>query len=49
MFTTRNIFIANMAVSDILLCSFTMPFTLMDILTKYWTFGQNMVRQIIVT
>ena len=44
MFTTRNVFIANMAVSDILLCSFTIPFTLLDILTKHWTLGQNMVR-----
>ena len=42
MLTTRNIFIANLAVSDILLCSFSMPLTLVDILTNYWTLGQNM-------
>ena len=42
MLTTRNIFIATLAVSDILLCSFSMPLTLVDILTNYWTLGQNM-------
>jgi neuropeptide Y receptor len=45
MLTTRNIFIANLAISDILLCSFTMPLTLVDLLTKYWALGQNMVWQ----
>ena len=34
MLTTRNIFIANLAISDILLCTFTMPLTLVDLLTK---------------
>ena len=34
MLTTRNIFIANLAISDILLCSFTMPLTLVDLLTR---------------
>ena len=43
MLTTRNVFIATLAVSDILLCSFCMPLTLVDILTNYWTLGQNMV------
>ena len=43
MLTTRNIFIANLAVSDILLCSFSMPLTLADILTNYWTFGTDFV------
>ena len=42
MLTTRNIFIANLAISDILLCCFTMPLTLMDLLTKYWALGSNM-------
>ena len=45
MLTSRNIFIANLAISDILLCSFTMPLTLVDLLTKYWALGQNMVWQ----
>ena len=44
MLTTRNVFIATLAVSDILLCSFTMPLTCIDILTNYWTLGQNMVQ-----
>ena len=38
MLTTRNIFIANLAISDILLCSFTMPLTLVDLLTKVGEF-----------
>ena len=42
MLTTRNIFIANLAISDILLCTFTMPLTLVDLLSKYWTLGENM-------
>ena len=42
--TARNIFIANLALSDLLLCTFTMPLTLMDIITKYWAFGQDLVR-----
>ena len=43
MLTTRNIFIANLAVSDILLCSVSMPTCLADILTNYWTFGTDFV------
>jgi neuropeptide Y receptor len=43
MLTTRNIFIANLAVSDILLCAFTMPLTLVDLITKYWTLGPDQV------
>ena len=42
MLTTRNIFIANLAISDILLCTFTMPLTLVDLLSKYWTLGEHM-------
>ena len=43
MLTPRNIFIANLALSDLFLCTFTMPLTLMDLLNKYWTWGQDMV------
>jgi hypothetical protein len=43
MLTTRNIFIANLAVSDIFLCAFTMPLTLVDLITKYWTLGPDQV------
>ena len=41
MLTARNIFIANLAVCDILLCVFTIPLALFDILT--FNFGHNMV------
>ena len=39
--TARNIFIATLAVADSTLCLFTMPMTLLGILTKYWPFGPN--------
>lgn len=39
--TARNIFIVNLAVSDLLLCVITMPLTLVEILTKYWPLGQQ--------
>ena len=39
--TARNIFIALLAVADSTLCLFTMPMTLVGILTKYWSFGSN--------
>ncbi|KAJ9598827.1 hypothetical protein L9F63_026638, partial [Diploptera punctata] len=38
--TARNMFIVNLAVSDLLLCLITMPLTLMEILTKYWPLGR---------
>jgi neuropeptide Y receptor len=41
--STRNIFIVNMAVSGVLLCSFTMPLTLVDLLYKYWALGTDQV------
>ena len=44
--TTRNIFIAILALSDLLLCTFTMPLTLMDIITKYWAFGEDLGSQV---
>ena len=37
--TARNIFIATLAVADSTLCVFTMPMTLLGVLTKYWPFG----------
>lgn len=39
--TARNMFIVNLAVSDLLLCLVTMPLTLMEILTKYWALGRE--------
>ncbi|KFB38718.1 AGAP004123-PA-like protein [Anopheles sinensis] len=38
--TARNMFIVNLAVSDLLLCLVTMPLTLVEILTKYWPLGR---------
>ncbi|KAH1009446.1 neuropeptide F receptor isoform X1 [Dendroctonus ponderosae] len=37
----RNLFIVNLAVADLLLCTVTMPLTLMEILTKYFPLGNN--------
>ena len=39
--TARNIFIATLAVADLTLCLFTMPMTMLGILTKYWPFGPH--------
>lgn len=41
--TPRNMFILNLAVSDFLLCTVTMPLTLMEILTKYWPLGNYLI------
>ena len=41
--TPRNIFIANLTLSNLLLCVFTMPLTLADLTTKYWPLGGDMV------
>ena len=42
--TPRNIFIINLSVSNILLCCFTMPLALLDLITKFWT--TNMVNDL---
>lgn len=39
--TARNLFIVNLAVSDLLLCLVTMPLTLMEIVAKYWPLGKE--------
>ena len=41
--TTRNILIANMAMSDLLLCLFTMPLTMLDLIHNYWPLGKDQV------
>ena len=41
--TLRNTFVVNLAFSDTLLCLFTMPLTLVEILTKYWPFGDSVL------
>lgn len=39
--TARNLFILNLAISDLLLCLVTMPLTLVEILSKYWPLGRQ--------
>lgn len=39
MHTVTNIFIANLALSDILLCTFAVPFTPLYLFLKEWVFG----------
>lgn len=41
--TPRNMFIVNLAVADLLLCTVTMPLTLMEILTKYFPLGNYLL------
>ena len=41
--TPRNILIANIALSDILLCVFTMPLSLLDMIHNYWPLGSGQV------
>ena len=39
--TVRNVFIINLAVSDLLLCVVTMPLTLMEVLSNTWQLGNT--------
>ncbi|KAK2713033.1 neuropeptide F receptor-like [Artemia franciscana] len=39
--SVRHIFICNLAVSDLTLCTFAMPFTLTEVVTLYWPFGSG--------
>ena len=41
--TTRNIFILNLAISDLILCMLTIPLTMMDLLYYYWPGGAEQV------
>ena len=43
--TTRNILIANMALSNIFLCLFTMPLTMLDLIHNYWPLGSGQVSE----
>ena len=40
--TTRNILIAILAISDLLMSTTSIPLTLVDILYKYWPLGEEM-------
>ena len=42
MLTPRNVFITTLAISDILLCTFSIPLTCIDLLGKYWPWGPEM-------
>lgn len=39
--TARNVFIINLAISDLLLCLVTMPLTLVELLSQYWPLGDQ--------
>ena len=43
--TPRNILIANIALSGNLLCLFTMPLAVMDMIHNYWPLGSGQVWQ----
>ena len=45
--TTRNVLIANLAITDLILSTVSMPLYLVDITLKYWPLGVNMVILII--
>ncbi|KAH9515873.1 Neuropeptide Y receptor [Dermatophagoides farinae] len=42
--TSQNLFIVNLAISDLLLCFFTIPFSLFEIATKFWPYGVTMCK-----
>ena len=42
--TPRNIFIINLAISDLTLCLFTQPFNLMKVLVPEWKLGTFMCK-----
>lgn len=39
--TARNVFIINLAISDLILCLATTPLTLVELLTQYWPLGNT--------
>merc|ERR1719323_679204 len=39
--TARNLFIVNLAVSNLLLCMFTMPLALTDLIHTYWPINDD--------
>ena len=43
--TARNLFIVNLAVSNLLLCLFTMPLALTDLIHTYWPINDDYVSQ----
>ncbi len=47
MLTSSNLLIINLAISDLLLCFFTIPFSLVEISVKSWPFGKNFLSLIL--
>ena len=39
--TARNVFIINLAISDLVLCLATTPLTIVELLTQYWPLGET--------
>ena len=44
--TARNVYVVNLAISDLMLCLITMPLTLVEILYLTWQFGNMEVKRI---
>ena len=42
--TATNLYIVNLAVSDMMLCLFCLPFTLVRLLVRNWSLGEGMCR-----
>ena len=43
--TARNVFIVNLAVSDLMLCLITMPLTLVEILYQTWQVSNFLLKR----
>ena len=42
--TPRNVYIVNLAISDLMLCLITMPLTLVEILYMTWQVSKNVIK-----
>ena len=42
--TAVNLYVANLAASDLMMCTFCLPFTLVRLLVRNWTLGATMCR-----
>ena len=42
--TARNLFIINMAISDLTVCFITMPFTMLRLINQTWPYGEALCR-----
>ncbi|XP_071440849.1 neuropeptide Y receptor type 2-like [Hetaerina americana] len=46
MHTPRNLYVANLAVSDLTLCLLCMPFTLVSLLKRRWSLGEALCKMV---